>query len=318
MSGRLVFLAIAVVALLLLAIPAVLSAQGLGLLRRPGDYPRSLVSDGRKRTFLLHVPRGWSRQKAVPLVIVLHGGGGNGKLVAALTGFSAVADREGFIVVYPDGINGHWNDGRNVPNFKSHRENIDDVGFIRRLVERLTGQLNLDTTRVFAAGMSNGAMMCHRLGCDLSDRLAAIAPVCGALPEDLPGTVDAGRPMPVMAINGTEDPFVPWSGGGVGLLNKRGSVLSVPASIRFWVDRNGCVASPVETRLPQKNPELGIFTVRDVYAAGRDQAEVIAYRVQGGGHTWPGGSERTARFGRQSNDFSASETIWEFFRKHRR
>ena len=124
--------------------------------------------------------------------------------------------------------------------------------------------------------------------------------------------------MPVMAINGTEDPFVPWSGGGVGLLNKRGSVLSVPASIRFWVDRNGCVASPVETRLPQKNPELGIFTVRDVYAAGRDQAEVIAYRVQGGGHTWPGGSERTARFGRQSNDFSASETIWEFFRKHRR
>lgn len=318
MNGRLVFFAAAVILLLLFVIPAVLSAQGLGLVRRPGDYRRTLVSDGRKRTFLLHIPRGWSRQKPAPLVIVLHGGGGNGTRVAALTRFSGLADRAGFVVAYPDGINGHWNDGRNVPNFRSHRENIDDVGFIRTLIERLVGQLNLDSTRVYATGMSNGAMMCYRLGCDLSDRLAAIASVCGALPEDLPASCSDGPPIPVLAINGTEDPFVPWAGGGVGLLNKRGTVLSVPASIRFWVGRNGCATEPVETRLPQKDLKQGISTVREVYAGGHDRTEVVAYRVEGGGHTWPGGNERTARFGKQSRDIDASETIWEFFRKHSR
>jgi polyhydroxybutyrate depolymerase len=318
LSGKLVFLAVAVVLVLMFVIPAILSAQGVGMIRRAGDYSRSLLSGGRKRTFLLHVPRGWDRSKPAGLVIVLHGGGGNGRKVAALTRFNQVADRHGFVAAFPDGINGHWNDGRNVQNFKSHRENIDDVGFIRLLIERLTQQLNLDSTRVYVTGMSNGAMMCYRLGCDLPDRLAAIAPVCGAVAVDLPDSRPQGLPISVLAINGTEDPFVPWQGGGVGLLNKRGSVLSVPASIQFWVNRNGCAPEPEETRLPQKDPKHGISTVREVYAGGRDQTEVIAYRVEGGGHTWPGGSERTARFGKQSRDIDASETIWEFFQKHYR
>jgi polyhydroxybutyrate depolymerase len=318
LSGRLVFLAVAFVLVLMFVIPAILSAQGVGVIRRAGDYSRSLLSEGRKRTFLLHIPRGWDRSKPMPLVIVLHGGGGTGRKVAALTRFKQVADRYGFVAAFPDGINGHWNDGRNVPNFKSHRENIDDVGFIRLLIERLAQQLNLDSTRVYVTGMSNGAMMCLRLGCDLSDRLAAIAPVCGAVPVDLPESCPQGRPLSVLAINGTEDPFVPWEGGGVGLLNKRGSVLSVSASIRFWVERNGCAPEPEETRLPQKDPKQGITTVRDVFTGGRDQTEVIAYRVEGGGHTWPGGSERTARFGKQSRDFDATETIWQFFKRHHR
>lgn len=318
MSGRLVFLAVAIVLVLMFVIPAILSAQGVGVIRRAGDYGRSLLSDGRKRTFLLHVPRGWNRQQPAPLVIVLHGGGGNGRKAAALTRFSLVADRHGFVVAFPDGINGHWNDGRNVQSFKSHRENIDDVGFIRLLIERLAQQLNLDSTRVYVTGMSNGAMMCYRLGCDLSDRLAAIAPVCGAVAVDLPDSCSQGLPISVLAINSTEDPFVPWQGGGVGILNKRGSVLSVPASIRFWVERNGCTSEPETTRLPQKDPKQGTSTVREVYTGGHDQTEVIAYRVEGGGHTWPGGSERTARFGKQSRDIDASETIWEFFSRHRR
>jgi polyhydroxybutyrate depolymerase len=318
LNGRLVFLAVALVLVLMFVIPAILSAQGVGVIRRAGDYSRSLLSEGRKRTFLLHIPRGWNRSKPMPLVIVLHGGGGTGRKVAALTRFKQVADRYGFVAAFPDGINGHWNDGRNVPNFKSHRENIDDVGFIRLLIERLAQQLNLDSTRVYVTGMSNGAMMCLRLGCDLFDRLAAIAPVCGAVPVDLPESCPQGRPLSVLAINGTEDPFVPWAGGGVGLLNKRGSVLSVPASIRFWVERNGCTPEPEVTRLPQKDPKQGITTVRDVFTGGRDQTEVIAYRVEGGGHTWPGGSERTARFGKQSRDIDASETIWEFFKRHHR
>jgi polyhydroxybutyrate depolymerase len=95
-------------------------------------------------------------------------------------------------------------------------------------------------------------------------------------------------------------------------------VLSVPASIRFWVNRNGCAAEPRTTRLPQKHPEQEISTFRETYAGGRDESEVVAYRVEGGGHTWPGGSERTARFGKQSRDIDASETIWEFFQKHSR
>jgi polyhydroxybutyrate depolymerase len=318
LNGRLVFLAVAVVLLLTFLVPAVLSAQGLGAIRRAGDYSRSLLSGGMKRTFMLHVPRGWEKQQPVPLVLVLHGGGGNGQRVAALTQFSAVANQQGFVVAYPDGINGHWNDGRKVQNFRAQRENIDDVEFIRALISRLVQQLNLDSTRVYVTGMSNGAMMCYRLGCELPDKLAAIAPVCGAAPEDLPDSCPDGSPIPVLATNGTRDPFVPWQGGGVGLLTKRGRVLSVPASIQFWVKRNLSVAPAVITELPDKDPDDGISVRREVYAAGHHGAEVVFYAVEGGGHTWPGGSERSTRFGRQSMDFNASEAIWEFFRRHSR
>jgi len=314
---RLIFAGVAVTLIAIWLIPAIARAQGLNV-KAPGDYARVLVHRDLKRTFLLHVPPQYQPDTSLPLVIVLHGGGGEGSKVARLTRFSALADREGFCVVYPNGINHHWNDGRNVRNFRAQRENVDDVGFLSALIDRLHRYLNVDLSRIYVTGISNGGMMCNRLACDLSDRIAAIAPVASAMAEDLPDSCVPGLPISVLAINGTEDPLVPWGGGGVGLLAKRGRVLSVPKTINFWVTHNRCDPKPVITFLPDKDPDDSMRVRREDYTGGKDGAEVILYAVEGGGHTWPGGAERPERFGRRSDDFSATEVIWEFFKRHER
>lgn len=321
---RLLFLAVAVVLVALILFPILARAGGLahpGLcigIRGSGDYQRSLVYQGLQRTFLLHVPPAYPGTKHLPLVIVLHGGGGSGRKVARLTGFSSRADREGFVAVYPDGVNRHWNDGRNVGHYRAQRENVDDAGFISTLTDGLVRQLQLDSQRVYATGISNGGMMCYRLACDRSDKIAAIAPVCAAMAEELPDSSTPRKPVPVLAINGTRDPLVPWEGGGVGLLRKRGRVMSVRKTIDFWVKHNQCSQTPVKIRLPHKGPANGTGIEREVYGHGRDGSEVILYTVNRGGHTWPGGAERPLHFGRRSDDIDATEVIWEFFKRHTR
>lgn len=282
----------------------------------PGDHLRSLEFGGRKRTYLLHLPD-MTADYARPLVFVLHGGGGSGRAVARLTGFSRLADSFGFIAVYPNAVERHWNDGRGVKRFLAQREKVDDVGFISALIDTLVRQFGADPTRVYAAGMSNGAMMCHRLGLELSDRLAAVAPVAGNLPVKL-AEKRPRRPVSVLAINGTDDPLVPFEGGGVGLVTKRGKVLSVEQTVRFWIERNGCDSVPEAAWVDDADPQDGIRVARAVYPGGREGAEVVLYTVFGGGHTWPQGAERPGHFGITARDFSATEEIWRFFERHRR
>ena len=314
---RVIFAVVAVTLIAVWLIPTIVRAQGLNV-KASGDYARVLVHKDLKRTFLLHVPPQYKPDTSLPLIIVLHGGGGEATKVARLTRFSALADREGFLVVYPDGINHHWNDGRNVQRFRAQRENVDDVGFLSALIDRLHRYLNVDRSRVYVTGISNGGMMCNRLACDLSDRIAAVAPVAAAMAEDLPDSCSPARPISVLAINGTEDPLVPWQGGGVGLLAKRGVVISVPKTIAFWVARNHCAPKPKVVTLPKKDPDDSMLVRQETYGGGADGTEVILYAVEGGGHTWPGGAERPGKFGRRSDDFNASAIIWEFFKRHSR
>lgn len=293
-----------------------LAAAATGADLSPGDHVRSLEFGGRRRTYLLHLPD-MTADYARPLVFVLHGGGGSGRVVARLTGFSRLADSVGFIVVYPDGVERHWNDGRGVKRFPAQRDEVDDVGFIAALIDTLVRQCGADPARVYAAGMSNGAMMCHRLGLELADKLAAVAPVAGNLPVKLADRKPR-RPIPVLAINGTDDPLVPFEGGGVGRIIKRGKVLSTAKTVRFWVEHNGCSAEAATTWLEDAVPDDGIRVARAVYAGGREGAEVVLFTVFGGGHTWPQGAQRPDHFGRTARDFSASEEIWRFFERHRR
>jgi polyhydroxybutyrate depolymerase len=283
--------------------------------RATDDQNGSIVYQGRKRNFLLHIPEKVRGEKGAPLVLVLHGGGGTPEAVARLTGFSKLADKEGFIVVYPEAVNRHWNDGRDVKRFLAHRENIDDVGFIARLIDTLIRQLGVDSSRVYAAGMSNGGMMCQRLGCELSPKLAAFASVGASLPENLTSQKPV-MPISVLMINGTADPIVPFSGGGVGRHAKRGRVVSVPEAIEFWVKANGCDSQPRTTTLVKS--DTGLAVEKTVYQAGQSGAEVILLTVEGGGHTWPGGKKRPSHFGRLTDAVNASEIIWEFFLRHRR
>jgi len=250
---------------------------------------------------------------------VLHGGGGTGYGMPRFTGFNAIADRENFIVVYPDGIEKHWNDGREPKRYRTHIENTDDVGFISALIDELSSELNIDTGRIYVTGISNGGMMSHRLACELSERIAAFSPVVSNLPVSMLKVWNPSRPMPALIINGTDDPLVPWEGGDIRLgIMKLGEVLSVADTVKFWTTMNRCSSSPIVTELPDKDPNDGTTVRKEIYAGCSDGAEVVLYTIEGGGHTWPGGIQYLPEsfIGKTSREFNASEVIWQFFKEH--
>jgi polyhydroxybutyrate depolymerase len=247
----------------------------------------------------------------MPLVLLFHGGGGSGEqLELRSSRMDEVADREGFLVVYPDGTGliRTWNAGSCCG--KAVRENTDDVGFVAALLDHLEQSLCLDRRRIYASGMSNGAMMVHRLACEMSSRIAAIAPVAGV---DVTSTCTPPRPVPVMQIHGTQDGHVPWTGGeGCGLAGV--AYPSVPASMEGWRTRDGCRA----TRAPYLEQGNGVC---ETFQGCDRGADVVLCRIDGGGHAWPGGEPRRQvtrcpADGSQSRTFSASEVLWKFFDSH--
>jgi len=282
------------------------------------DYSASIVSGGLERTYSVHISSAYDRTRPTPLVIVLHGGGGTGQGMVKLTGFNAVADRENFIVVYPDGFENHWNDGRGV-QWQAQVENLDDVGFISALIDHLSDELNIDASRIYVTGISNGGMMSHRLGCELSQRIAAIAPVASNIPVNMASVWSPSRPVPVLIVNGTDDPLERWEGGEIRLgRNTFGVVLSVADTVKFWVGKDQCASSPVVTQLPDTAPNDGTTMRKEIYGGCQDGAEVVLYAIEGGGHTWPSGLQYLPEsiIGKTSREFNASEVIWQFFKEH--
>jgi polyhydroxybutyrate depolymerase len=283
------------------------------------DYSSSILSGGLQRTYNVHISDAYDKNKPTPLVIVLHGGGGNGQGMIKLTGFNAVADENNFIVVYPDGFEKHWNDGRDVRRYSAQSQNVDDVGFISALIDHLSSKYNIDSKKVYVTGISNGAFMSNRLGCQLSQKIAAIAPVAGNMPANIAPQCKPTRPVSALIINGTEDPLVPWSGGYAHIGSvKLGEILSVADTVKLWVENDKCTAPPVIAQLPDKDPSDGTTVSTETYKGCTNDAEVILYKVEGGGHTWPGGPQYLPRLliGRTSRDFNASEVIWQFFNQH--
>jgi len=286
----------------------------------PADQRGRLEHDGLSREYLLHVPKSHPSGKRVPLLMALHGGGGTGENMRKLTagGFDRLANQEGFIVAYPDGVERHWNDGRDKVKYRTHKEKVDDVGFISALIDKLVRERNADRSRVYVTGMSNGAMMSHRLGVELSDRVAAIAPVTGSLPKTLVAKRPA-RPVPAMIMYGVADPLMPWEGGEVRLGRvKLGEVLSAEETVRFWTGWNGCARPPAVSLEPDRSPDDGTRVRREAYTPGRGGAEVVLVAVEGGGHAWPGGWAYLGEgfIGRTSRDIDACKVIWDFFKGH--
>ncbi|MCJ7655502.1 MAG: phospholipase [Dehalococcoidia bacterium] len=283
------------------------------------DYSASIIHGGLERTFSVHVSSSYDQSIPTPLVIVLHGGGGTGQGMVKLTGFNAVADKENFVIVYPDGIEGHWNDGRGIQRYRTQIENIDDVGFISALIDRLSDKLNIDARRVYVTGISNGGMMSHRLGCELSQKIAAISPVAGNIQVSKASVWSPSRPLPVLIINGTDDPLVPGAGGDIHFgKTELGEVLSVADTVKFWASQDECSASPTITQLPDKDPSDGTTVRKEVYGGCQDGVEVVLYAIEGGGHTWPGGLQYLPEsvIGKTSREFNAGEVIWQFFKEH--
>lgn len=233
--------------------------------------------------------------------------------------FNGIADRDGVIVVYPDGVGRHWNDGRDLPDTAA-RDNVDDVGFIRMLVEEVARQHPLDRGRIFSTGISNGGFMSMRLACEAAETFAAVAAVTAVLSEKLAAHCTPARSVGVALVNGTKDPLVPWSGGTVKVLGRsRGDVWSAERTFARWLELDGCKGRSADARMdhdPADQTALVIHRGRDC----RDDVQVRLYEIDGGGHTWPRGvpyaSERLV--GRISQELDASEEIWKFMNANAR
>jgi len=297
-----------VAVLVWLAAAPVLAAPG------PGDSARRIAWAGEERSYLLHVPPQLTEPLA--LVVVLHGGFGNARATMTQTGFSDAADLHGFAVVYPNGSHGTfasllavgrpkflvWNGGR-CCGFAAEQR-IDDVGFVRAVVAEVERELPIDPRRVYATGISNGGMMSYRLACEASDLFAAVGVVSGALvtPRCAPA-----QPVSVIHFHGDADSTVPLA-GGPGRLT-RVAYPPTAKTVAFWRAADGCSAEPRES-----TPRPGVHL--SVYGDCRAGSEVELYRIEGGGHSWPGGDRLSLVLPEASQAISATPVIWEFFASH--
>jgi polyhydroxybutyrate depolymerase len=296
----------------------------LAAARHPDPYVQEigLEHGGLQRRYLLHIPPNLDPAQPAALVLCLHGGGTTGDSMQGFTGFNRLSMEKGFLVAYPDAVGRNWNDGRGDRKGRSHRENVDDVGFLAAVIDDVARRHAVDSNRVFATGPSNGGFMSHRLGLELSERIAAIAPVIGGIGKPLSADFRPAQPVSVMIVQGTEDPLVPYAGGTVGLFqgDDRGRLIHTEEAVRRWVAANGCAEEPVLEELPDADPEDGCRVRVIRHEGGRGGTEVVLYRVEGGGHTWPGGRQYLPerRIGRVCRDFDATLAIWEFFERNPR
>jgi polyhydroxybutyrate depolymerase len=270
-----------------------------------GTAHGSLDHGGLKRTYRLFVPPQAASAKpaSLPLVVALHGGLGTGDQFAETSGFEELAKREGFVVVFPDGVDRTWNGGRCCGQAVTKR--VDDTGFLARLIESLSGSLPIDRARVFVTGHSNGAIMAFRFGCERAEMVAAIAPVAGSveIAECRPS-----RGVALLTIHGDADQNHPIGGG-----NGARSVAGVPFtsmddSLRAWTRAMACPANPSRTI-------SGPLTTTE-WKDCRDGAAARYVVIAGADHPWPGSADRRASQlqGIPSQALNATEVVWAFFR----
>jgi polyhydroxybutyrate depolymerase len=280
-----------------------------------GDTTRTIEFGDRSRSYVVHVPPKYDPKRPTPVVLVFHGGASSGRHMARFCRFNEKADQETFIAVYPNGTGRSdrvltWNGGNCCGYAVLHK--IDDVGFVRALLDDLAKSANVDPKRVYATGMSNGGILCYRLASELSDRIAAIAPISGTMGTP---TCHPKRPVPVIHFHGSDDQYVPFKGGigpkSIALADFR----PVDDSIHAWVKADRCPEKPAVEDLPAKIDD-GTSVQRKTYGPGKNGSEVVLYVTHGGGHTWPGVEPAIKFLGKSTKNISANDLIWDFFKKH--
>ncbi len=275
------------------------------------NYRGILHIQGHRRSYLVHLPPRYDGKTKLPLVVILHGGGGTDRRIFKITGICKVADREQFVVVAPNGTGVlhkwllTWNSFNCCGYARKHE--IDDITFIKTMLDQLHQRLSIDSNRIYITGESNGGMLVYQLACKLSDTIAAIAPVAASMNggEKMPLS-----PVSVVAFNGTADKAVPYNGGiGVAFVS-RVHLYSQPTAyaMAFWVKADGCNAEPQIGRSGN--------IIKKCYAGGANGSEVVLYSIKGGNHAWPGGKKNWLFGDKPTQEISASELIWNFFAKH--
>jgi polyhydroxybutyrate depolymerase len=274
--------------------------------------------DGKPRSFVLYIPR--ELRPGAPLLFMFHGGGGDGPMAREGTGheFDLLADRNGFIVAYPDGISRSWTGCREVQNRSADRRNVDDVKFVDAIIAQEVARHRIDPKRIFATGHSMGAAMSYRLALERPQEFAAIAAISSNLPAaDNMDCKPANVPIPVMIINGTADPVNDYEGKTSARGTNRGRMMSTDASIQYFVGLNGLSGPPQIERLPHVNPSDRTWVERVSWTAP-GKLPVVLYTIHGGGHVVPQPYYRYPNLnlvGAQTEDLDAPAVIWDFFSK---
>jgi polyhydroxybutyrate depolymerase len=269
-----------------------------------------IEAGGQTRRALLYTPPSGAR--GAPLVLMLHGRFGSGVQIRDASGFDAVADKHGFVVAYPDGIDGAWTDlrqlSRTMPPRPSSEFDARDEAFLLQLIDSLQAKLGIDAQRVMVAGHSNGAMMALTLACRYGERIVAVAAVAGTVPVS---DCRIARPVAALFFHGTKDELVPFLGGGVGPRGARGQVRSSDESAALFAEAAGCSmpSEPIVEKVEPTVPERGrITTVRHKHRSC--VVPVVRYVIEGGGHGWPG---RPPRMRNNARGIDASAVIGAFF-----
>ena len=303
-------------ALLGLGLGAVVPAAAAGRFAEPGDRDLTLTVGGRARTYLVHLPPRFRERAPLPILLAFHGGGGTAAGFKAYSGLDAVADREGFVVVYPDGSG---RPGRRLLTWNAG----DCCGFALALLADLATDLPLDRRRVYATGHSNGAMMAYRVALEAAARIAAIAPVAGMMVAD---PFAPAAPVPVLHIHSVDDPRALYAGGlgpAFPFTRIRVAHRPVEAGLARWIARAGCpvAGQVVETRATPPDARGRRHTaIRWRWGPCASAAEVELWKLTGAGHGWPGGPSPLPEgvMGPDTTVISAAEEVWRFVRRFRR
>jgi polyhydroxybutyrate depolymerase len=310
-----------VIVLLILLFLMPVAAWGQDVHHQPGQYEEALIHGNLERNYILHLPPRYGLQKELPLVLAFHGGGGNALQFLDSCGLAEKADKEGFILVAPNGTGRlrkrflTWNVGFGFGY--AMRNRIDDIGFVRKLIEKLEGNLRIDPKRIYATGISNGGILCHFLAGALSDKIAAIATVVAAIGGK---KLSSGQyiypslpkePVSVVAFNGLLDERIPYQGGiQQKSTGKPVYVTSAQEMHSFWVKANKCYPHPkIEAHHSDKYKVI-------TYRGGHYGSEVVQYVIFNQGHAWPGGKKPWVGADRPSMTISANDVLWAFFNTH--
>lgn len=282
----------------LLAWRAIVLRGPLAFSGSDGDRSGTIQVGGKVREYFVHLPRGYDGKTALALVFVMHGGTQSPESAERMSGMSRKADQENFIAVYPrgTGVLPTWNSG-NCCGY-AYREKVDDVRFLRALIEKLKRDYSVDPKRIFMTGISNGGMMSYRAACEMADQIAAIAPVEGAQNLDC----QPSAPVSLLVFHGTADRLVAFDGGETKYqLGPKRTDSSVASAVAFWVKQDGCSPDPSHTQVAEARVET--------YSGCKDGTGVTLYAIEGGRHMWPGLSL-------SRNHVAATDILWTFFSQH--
>jgi len=260
----------------------------------------SITHDALQRDYILYVPANYTGTTAVPLVFNFHGYTSNATEQMWYGDFRAIADTAGFIIVHPEGT---LNAGEQFFNAGWGTSTVDDLGFTSALIDSLLLDYNIDESRIYSTGMSNGGYMSFYIACNLSDRFAAVGSVTGAMATPSMASCNPTHSTPIIQIHGTADATVNYNGTAF-------SSESIQSILNYWSNYNNTDATAITTSVPNTNTTDGCTAQKIAYLNGDDCTEVVHYKITGGGHTWPGAP---VTIGVTNQDFNASIEIWKFF-----